>query len=173
MKNLGIGLVLVSLLLGIAMPAAAVTVYLKDGTQLEVDKVVRIGDTVCLYLDISRIDTAKTPVKELREELGMPSEVAPGSLAVTNFELTPSEDNTEIIATGNVDNQTQHTAKNIRVTLILMDKQDTVLSQIHGFARPDVLEPGQTGNFRFQVKKPEGFWKASVELKADADQSPK
>lgn len=168
MKYIGISLVLLSLIFGITVPADAVTVYLKDGTRLEVDKVVRVGDTVCLYLDISRIDTARTPIKELREELGMPSEVIPEGLAVTNFELTPSEDNTEIIATGNVNNQTQHTVKNIHVTLTLLDKQDTVLSQINGYARPQILESGQTGNFRFQVKKPTGFWKASVKIDADA-----
>ncbi len=57
--------------------------------------------------------------------------------------------------------------QNIRITITLQDKNDKPLLTIHGYAHPEKLEPGQTGSYRVQVRKPEGFWKASVAVKAD------
>jgi len=168
MKYTYIGILIVGLIIGVASPTEAVTVYLKDGTRLEVDKVTRIGDSVCLFLDISRIDTTRTKIEDLSEEVKITQE----GLVVTNVDFSASDDNTEIIAIGDVVNHTEYSVKNVHVTATLMDKNDNVLIRIHGHIFPEVLSPGQTGKFRFRVKKPKGFWKASVEVQADAVQQP-
>ena len=148
---------------GWSFPAEAVTVYFKDGTQIEVDSVTRIGNSVCLFVDVSMIDTARTQIKELQEAKTSPKK----GLAVVNVDFSPSEDNTEIIATGNVVNHLSSPVQRIRVTVILMDKGDNELLTIHGYVRPEKMSPGQTGSYRLQVKKPHGFWKASVDVQAD------
>lgn len=168
MKYTWICFLVVGLIIGIASPTKAVTVYLKDGTQLEVDKVTRLGDSVCLHLDISRIDTTRTEIEDLFPE----EKITQRGLAVTNVDFSPSEDNTDLIATGDVVNNTQRAVQNVRVTAILMDKNDNVLLRIRGHVFPELLSPGQTGKYKFQVKKPKGFWKASVEVQADAVQQP-
>lgn len=168
MKYIGIGLLTVGLIIGGVSPAKAVTVYLNDGTRLEVDKVTRIGDTVCLFLDISRIDTTRTTIEELLIE----EKITQEGFVVANVDFSPSEDNTEIIATGDVMNNTQHPVQHVRVTAVLMDKNDKVLLRIRGHVFPEVLSPGQTGKYKFRVRKPKGFWKASVEVQANAVQQP-
>ncbi len=143
--------------------AQAITVYFNDGTQLEVDQVSRIGSSVCLMVDISRIDTMRTPI----EALPGTTPAQTGKLSVINASFTPSEDNSDIIATGDVVNNMSSAVQNIRITITLQDKNDKPLLTIHGYAHPEKLEPGQTGSYRVQVRKPEGFWKASVAVKAD------
>ena len=164
MKYRYLCLVLLGLVLGQVSPASAVTVYFKDGTQVEVEKVTRIGNSVCLFVDISKIDTTKTLIDELPgKEMTLPK-----GLAVVNVEFSPSEDNAEIIATGNVVNNSEYPVQHVRVTAILMDKNDHVLLRVQSYVRPEKLLPGQTGTYRFQVKKPQGFWKASVEVQGEA-----
>lgn len=146
----------------------AITVYFKDGTQLEVDQVTRIGNSVCLMVDLARIDTTRTPIETLAETMSAP----PGKLSILNAEFLPSDDNRDIIAAGDVVNNTSATVRNIRVTVTLKDKNDNVLLTIHGYARPQKLKPGERGSYRIQVKKPDGFWKASVDLKAETVPQP-
>lgn len=162
MKNTVVYVGLVALLF-LAGSADALIVYFKDGTQLEVDQVTQMGSSVCLMVDISRIDTTRTPI----ETLPGTTPVQTGKLSILNANFTPSEDNSEIIATGDVVNNTASAVQNIRITVTLQDKNDRTLLTIHGYTRPEKLEPGQTGTYRIQVRKPEGFWKASVAVKAD------
>ncbi|MBD3309163.1 hypothetical protein GF339_22360 [candidate division KSB3 bacterium] len=158
--------VLLGLLLAAASGAPAVTVYFKDGTQMVVDRITRIGHSVCLLVDISRIDTTKTPIEDLAET----PQVSQEALALTNVDFAPSADSSEIIATGDVVNNSSYPVRRIQVTAILMDEDDHVLLTIQGYVKPETVLPGQTGSYRLQVKKPAGFWKARVELKADAIQ---
>lgn len=167
MKYISVCLIMIGLIVGIALPSPAVTVYFKDGTQLEVDRITRIGNSVCLLLDISRIDTTRTT--EIEELPGTKQSPQKG-LTLTNVDFSPSNDNSEIIATGNVVNNSSHTVQNVGITAILMDKDDKVLLRVQGYVRPEKLSPGQTGSYRLQVKKPEGFWKASVEVHGEAIQ---
>lgn len=167
MKNTVVYVVLFTLLF-LANSAEALTVYFKDGTQLEVDQVTQIGNSVCLMVDISRIDTTRTPI----EALPGTTPVQTGKLAVVNANFTPSEDNSDIIATGDVVNNTASAVQNIRITVTLQDKNDRTLLTIHGYTRPEKLESGQTGSYRIQVRKPEGFWKASVAVKAETVPQP-
>lgn len=166
----GIVSIIMVLLLGVTIAAhAAVTVYLKDGTRLEVDRIVRVGNSVALFLDISRIDTTRTTIEKTAIDEIMKTESTPiQGLAVTNVQFSPSADNTEIIATGTVENHSQRQVKNIHVTVTLMDKQGQVLLVIHGYPYPETLEPGQSGTYAFRARKPEGFGKASVDVKAEA-----
>ncbi|GAK54793.1 hypothetical protein U27_01623 [Candidatus Vecturithrix granuli] len=167
MKNIVMSVVLIMLLFWTGV-AHTMTVYFKDGTQLEVDQVTRIGSSVCLMVDISRIDTTRTPI----EALPGTTPTKPGTLSIVNTNFTPSEDNSEIIATGDVVNNTASAVQNIRITVTLQDKNDRTLLTIHGYTRPEKLEPGQTGTYRIQVRKPEGFWKASVAVKAETIPQP-
>lgn len=167
MKNMITSIALMTLLC-CAGPARALTVYFKDGTTLEVNQVTRVGNSVCLMVDLARIDTTRTPI----EALPGAAPVQAGKLAIRNADFLPSEDGRDIIATGDVVNNTAATVRNIRVTVILKDKQDKDLVTIHGYARPQRLQPGQTGSYRIQVEKPKGFWKASVDLKADVVPQP-
>ncbi len=166
MKYISLCLVITGFVLGIASSSPAVTVYFKDGTQLEVDRITRIGNSVCLFLDISRIDTTKTEI----EELPGTEKISQKGLTLTNVEFSPSDDNSEIIATGNVVNNSAYTVQRVRVTTILMDKDDNVLLTIQGYVRPEKLLPGQTGSYRLRVKKPKGFWKANIDVHGDAIQ---
>ncbi len=166
MKHTYVWILIVGLIIGGASPTKAVTVYLKDGTQLEVDRVIRIGNSVCLYLDISKIDMTRTVIEDLADEVKIPQE----GLAVINVDFSPSDDNTEIIGTGEVANYSQYPVQDVRVTAILMDKNDKVLLRVNGYVHPEMLSPGQTGKYRFRVKTPKGFWKASVEVRGDAVQ---
>jgi hypothetical protein len=167
MKYIALMFVIVGLVMSMTT-AEAVTVYLKDGTRLEVEKVTRLGNSVCLLVNISKIDTTKTVIEDflLEEEKKTVQE----GLAITNAKFLPSDDNTEIIMTGQVENHTQNTVKNLQVTAILMDKADHVLLKVLGYVHPEQLSPGQTGTYRFQVKKPKGFWKASVDVQSEAVQ---
>jgi len=61
MKYIALMFVMVGLVVSITT-AEAVTVYLKDGTRLEVEKVTRLGNSVCLLVNISTIDTTKTVI---------------------------------------------------------------------------------------------------------------
>ena len=167
MKNFVLSVVLMTLVFWTGL-AHAMTVYFKDGTQLEVDQVTRSGNFVCLMVDIARIDTTRTPIEALPGTTPAQS----GKLSILNVNFLPSDDNQDIIATGDVVNNTSTTVQNIRVIVALKDKSDKVLLTIHGYTRPEKLAPGQTGSYRIQVKKPEGFWKASVDLKADTVPQP-
>jgi hypothetical protein len=161
-----------AILFSCAIPAqAGVTVYLKDGTQFEVESVTRMGDMVCLLIDISEIDTRRTPIEELEvgDESSSKIPLQPG-LRVTDVKFEPSEDNLDILATGTVHNATQHQVTNIQVVVTLMDREERVLLTINGSVRPATLEPGQSGSYAFRVRKPGGFWRASVDVKADTAQ---
>jgi hypothetical protein len=174
MKSVSLFMMSVVVLLSCVLPAqAGVTVYLKDGTQFEVESVTRMGDMVCLLIDISEIDTARTPIEELAvgDESSPKTPPQPG-LRVTDVKFEPSEDNLDILATGTVHNATQRQVTDIQVVVTLMDKEDRVLLTINGSVRPFTLEPGQSGSYAFRVRKPEGFWKANVNVKADMSQSP-
>ena len=166
MRSLWICSLIVGLVIGGTTPAKAVTVYLKDGTRLDVEKVTRVGNTVWLFLDLSKIDTTRTTIEEVSGEVKTPQE----GLAVVNVDFSPSDDNTEIIGTGKVVNHTPHSVKNVQVTAVLMDKNEKVLLRVRGHVQPEVLSPGQTGEYLFRVKKPQGFWKASVEVQGDTVQ---
>lgn len=165
------GIVLLSLTISVQ---AAVTVYFKDGTRLEVDKVVRMGDSVALFVDLSRIDTRRTPIEESRMEdvlrdSGLKTESSPQQgLAVTNLRFEPSADNMDIIATGTIENHTQQRLSNLHITVTLMDQREQVLLTIHGYPYPDVLNPGQSGAYAFRARKPEHFSKATVEVNTEA-----
>lgn len=156
-----------ALLLHVA-PVQAVTVYFKDGTRLEVEQITRIGDSVCLFVDIARIDTSRTAIKDITVK---PAQPQPG-LLLKNVEFLPSDDNTEIIATGEILNNFQYAVRDIKITVVLMDKDDRVLRKIYGHARPDILQPGETGRYELRAKKPKGFWKASVDAHAESVAQP-
>lgn len=151
----------------------AVTVYFRDGTRLEVEKVVRMGDAVALFVDISRIDTARTPIEEtspdgMMRDAGLKAEnSAANALAITNLRFEPSDDNLDIIATGTIENRTQRRVGNIHITVTLLDGDDRVLLTIHGYPYPDVLEDGQTGTYAFRARKPQDFRKATVDVEAE------
>ncbi len=159
---------------------AAVTVYLNDGTRLEVDKITRVGDSVALFLDISRINTRRTPIEETNldellkiaetdadDMLKSESTSPKRGLAVTNLRFEPSADNTEILASGTIENHTQRRVGNIHITVTFMNKQGRVLLTIHGYPYPDILAPGQSGTYAFLAKKPKNFSKASVDVDAE------
>ncbi len=164
MKHISICLAIIGLAIVIASSSPAVTVYFKDGTQLKVERISRIGNSVCLLLDISKIDTSRTEIEELPGTTLAPQK----GLTLSDVDFSPSDDNSEIIATGNVVNNSAYTVQRVRVTVILMDKDDNVLLKIQGYVRPEKLLPGQTGSYRLQVKKPKGFSKASVDVHGDA-----
>jgi hypothetical protein len=155
---------ILGLILGGVTSAQAVTVYFKDGTQLEVENVSRVGNRVCLMVDIDKLDTARTPI----ENLGGDVKVQPEGLVITDVDFSPSDDNTEIIGTGKVVNHQQFEVRNVQVTAILKDKNDKVLLTIQGHVQPDTLKPGQSGAYFFRVQKPTDFWKASVEVQSEA-----
>ena len=168
MKQMCLGIALVGLLCGGVAPAQAVTVYLKDGTQLEVEKVTRLGNSVCLMLDVSQIDTARTKIEDWADEVKIRQE----GLVVANVDFALSTDNTEIIGTGKVVNHTAAPVKNVQVLAILKDRKENVLLRVRGYVQPEVLAPGQTGEYRFHVKKPENFASASVEVQGEGVQQP-
>lgn len=172
-RRIGIIVCSIMLLIGIAITAhASVMVYLRDGTRLEVDKVVRMGNQIALFLDISRIDTSRTPLEEPAIEEIMPTEQRrlEQGLAITDVQFSPSDDNTEILCTGTVKNASQYPVKDVQISVTLMDKQEQILLVIHGHPYPASLDPGQSGTYAFRTKRPDGFWKASVDVKAEAGQ---
>ena len=169
MKYLWKYVLLMSVFIGMTTQAYAVTVYFKDGRQLEVESVTRVGDSVCLFVDIADIDTTRTQIEELP---GTQPDVLQEGLNLTGVDFSPSEDGNEIIASGNVVNNSAYPVQQVQVTVVLKDKQDAVLLTIRGYVKPERLEAGQTGQYRLQVKKPQNFWKASVDVQAEAVQQP-
>jgi hypothetical protein len=91
-------------------------------------------------------------------------------LAITDVQFYPSDDNTEIFCTGTVKNASQYPVKDVQISVTLMDKQEQILLVIHGHPYPATLEAGQSGTYAFRAKRPAGFWKASVDVKAEAKQ---
>ena len=165
MKHFCLFCILIILLFGIATPGAAVTVYFKNGSQIEVENATRIGNSVYLLVNIDEIDTNRTRLEELQES-PQPSQLQQG-LILENVDFNPSEDNTEIIATGDVINPSKYTVQNVQVTIILKDKNDRKLLTIRTHARPNKILPGQRGSYRLQVKKPKDFWRASVDVTSE------
>jgi hypothetical protein len=167
-----IGVIALVLLCITVTAHASVTVYLRDGTRLEVDKVVRMGNQAALFLDISRIDTSRTLLEEptIGEVMQMERRRLEQGLAITDVQFSPSDDNTEILCTGTVKNASQYPVKDIQISVTFMNKQEQILLVIHGFSYPTTLEAGQSGIYSFRAKRPDGFWKASVDVKAEARQ---
>ena len=152
-----------------AFPAQAVTVYFQDGTQLEVEKITRVGDAVCLFVDISQIDTTRTMIQDIQEQTIPEKATVPLSgLSLENVDFSPSEDDRDIIATGEVVNHSTYPVQNVRVIVTLKDKGDRKLLTVRGYVRPGRLEAGQKGHYRLQVQKPQGFWKAGIDVQGDA-----
>lgn len=161
--SLIIGILIAGIVAGMVSSSPAITVYLKDGTRIEVDRVTRVGNSVCLLVDISQIDTTRTAIESVP---GQEPKIQQG-LTVTDVNFQPSEDGEEIFATGNVMNNSQQNVKNLRVTIILMDKSNRVLLTVRSSVQPDTLAPNQQGRYQTHIKKPKGFWKARVEVQSD------
>ncbi len=162
-------LIFSTLLLFQAGPLHAVSVYFQDGTQLEVENITRIGDAVCLFVDISKIDTRRTVIQELQGQTASENAPVPLSgLSLEKIDFSPSEDDRDIIATGEVVNHSAYSVQNVRVIVTLKDKEARKLLTIQGYVRPGRLEAGQRGAYRLQVQKPKGFWKAGIDVQGEA-----
>ncbi len=165
MKYFCISCVVMSFLLGIATPSAAVTVYFRNGSHIDVESATRVGNSVYLLININEIDTSRTRLEELPES--QPSSQPRQGLILENVDFSPSTDNTEIIATGDVINNSAYAVQNVQVTVILKDKHDVKLLTIRSHVRPGKILPGHRGSYRLQVKKPENFWRASVDVSSE------
>ena len=163
MKSLTIGLILLSILAVQTNRAEAVIVYFTDGSQLEVERATRVGETICLFVDPAKIDLTRTQLTGIPVATSRQAE----RLAVVDADFAPSDDNLDIIATGKVVNHSGAPVRQVRVLLILMDQQDQVLLRIHGYVQPDTLANEGTGSYRVRVQKPAGFAKARVEIEAE------
>ncbi len=149
---------------GMSSTAAAITVYFTDGTTLEVDEIARMGDTVYLTIDLSRIDTSRTPIQDVASP--QKPAVRQSGLSIENFEITPSEDQTELTISGEVSNNAEFPVTAVKVSVTLQDKQGQKLLTVLGAVRPEKLAVGETGSFSLQVRRPENFWKASADIQA-------
>ena len=168
-KCVVVALVSYALMLFQAVPVQAVTIYFKDGTQMEVDNITRVGDAVCLFIDISKIDTRRTIIPNLQEQEPVQAAPAPVSgLSLEQVDFVPSKDDRDIIATGEVVNHSAFVVQNVRVIVTLKDKEAHKLLTVQGYVRPESLEAGQRGSYRLQVQKPEGFWKAGIDVQGEA-----
>jgi len=147
--------------------ASAVTVYFTDGTTLEVDQIVKMGNAVYLTIDLSRIDTSRTQIQDLDAPDSPQTRVIQQSgLSIANFTITPTEDQTELIIAGDVSNHAGFAVKDVRVNVTLQDKQGQKLLTVKGYVRPEQIADGETGSFSLQIRRPENFWKASADVQA-------
>ena len=152
---------------GTASTASAITVYFADGITLEVDQITKMGNTVYLTLDLSRIDTSRTPIQDLDAlESSQTRVIQQAGLSIANFNITPTEDNTELVISGDVANNAEFAVKDVRVNVTLQDQQGQKLLTVKGYVRPEKLAVGKTGTFSLQIRRPENFWKASADVQA-------
>ncbi len=152
-------------------PVQAVTVYFQDGTRIEVDEIVSVGDQLCLLVELSKIDTDRTLIPNLHtQELIQPANTSAAGLELEHVDFMPSQDDRDIIATGEVINSTDSAVQNVRVLVTLKDKDGRKLLAVQGHVKPKRLEPGRRGSYRLQVQKPQGFWKAGIDVQAEAVQ---
>ncbi len=161
------GIIIVCLVVcigGMSSTAAAITVYFTDGSTLEVDQIARMGDAVYLTIDLSRIDTSRTPIQDV--ESPQKPAISQSGLSIANFEITPSEDRTELTISGEVSNNAEFSVTDVKVSVTLQDKQGQKLLTVLGAVRPEKLAVGDTGSFSLQVRRPENFWKASADIQA-------
>ena len=137
------GLIFSVVLLFQAAPIHAVTVYFQDGTHMEVENISRVGDTVCLFVDISQIDTTRTVIQDLQELPAPEKAPAPLSgLSLENIDFSSSEDERDIIATGEVINHSAYSVQNVRVIVTLQDKDVRKLLEVQGYVRPGKIGLG-------------------------------
>lgn len=157
---------------GMTSTAHAITVYFLDGTTLEVDQIVKKDDVVYLTVDVSRIDTSRTPIQDIDalDEASQTRVIQQSGLSIQNFAITPSEDLAELHISGDVSNQAGFTVKDVRVNVTLQDKQGQKLLTVKGYVRPEKLADGETGSFSLQIRRPENFWKASADIQATSTQ---
>jgi len=168
-KRIAIGLMFSVTLFCSAVSAPAATVYFQDGTRMEVESITRVGDSVCLLVDPSTIDTSRTVIQEIQERPAPAVEPVPVSgLSLEHVDFSPSEDGRDIIATGEVVNHSANAVQNVQVLVTLKDKEARKLLAIKGYVRPGRLDAGQRGTYRLQVQKPQGFWKAGIDVQGEA-----
>ena len=157
---------------GMPSTARAMTVYFLDGTTLEVDQIVKMGDVVYLTVDLSRIDTSRTPIQDIDalDDASQTRVIQQSGLSIENFAITPSEDQTELHISGDVSNHAGFPVNDVRVNITLQDKQGQKLLTVKGYVRPEKLADGETGSFSLHIRRPENFWKASADIQATSTQ---